>query len=170
MARQESWRAVGLRIRQLRKENRLTLRQLALGCDLSANAISLVERGEVAPSIATLCKLSRALGVSAASLFQEVCDPEVVLTRAGGSDPTLQVVESFGGLVCNPLFGVRQTALCLCGHVLFETDEQCYALTPGDSLTFNAEALHRWRNRGQENGVVVLVAPGFPEKSTSGGK
>jgi transcriptional regulator with XRE-family HTH domain len=90
MAERETWRNVGKRIRKLRKENNLTLRQLAAGCDLSPNAISLVERGEVAPTVLTLCKIAHALGVSAGSFFQEICSTEVILTRAvKGQDQSL---------------------------------------------------------------------------------
>ena len=82
MTVRESWRSVGSKIRHLRKSNGLTLKQLARGCDLSANTISLVERSEVAPNIDTLCKIATALGVSPSSLFLEVCRPKVVLQRA----------------------------------------------------------------------------------------
>ena len=81
MAVHESWRNVGNKIRYLRKSSGLTLKQLARGCDLSANTISLVERSEVAPSIETLCKIATALGVAPSSLFLEVCRPKVVLQR-----------------------------------------------------------------------------------------
>ncbi len=78
-----SWRNVGRKIHYLRKEHQLTIKQLADGCNLSPNAISLIERGEVAPTVATLCKIASALGTSAAFFFQEICPNEIVLTRAG---------------------------------------------------------------------------------------
>lgn len=178
----ETWKNVGNKIRHLRRMNQLTIRQLANGCDLSANAISLVERGEVAPSVATLCKIAHALGVSASSLFQEVCSPEVVLSRAGGAGPEAHTAHSrdelscalglagwvaapavssknakdpFGGLVD----GARQTILCLSGCVTFEVDDQSFCLEPGDQLSFNGEAFHRWHNTGASTGMAILVLP-----------
>jgi DNA-binding XRE family transcriptional regulator len=59
MPARESWRNVGHKIRYLRKADQLTIKQLAAGSGLSANAISLVERGEVAPTVETLCKVAR---------------------------------------------------------------------------------------------------------------
>lgn len=177
----ETWKNVGGKIRQLRRANQLTIRQLAKGCDLSANAISLVERGEVAPSVATLCKIARALGVSASSLFHEVCTPDVVLSRAGRASPDALIeraIDSLGGArlpdgwsssdthskrikdsACE-LPGVsRHSVLCLCGRITFEVDDQSFCLEAGDQLSFNGEAFHRWHNTGDSTGVAVLILP-----------
>jgi len=177
----ESWRNVGIRIRFLRKENGLTLKQLAVGCGLSQNAISLVERGEVAPTILTLCKIAHALGVSASSLFQEFCSSEVILTRAveGQNKPRpeiafnaltkrcIQMPTYMGkGTGCSLPGRMNQMVLCISGTIEFMVDDSCYQLTPGDSLTFSAEAYHRWRNTGDETGVAVMVLS--PQISTTG--
>jgi len=175
----ESWRNIGNRIRRLRKSNRLTIKQLAAGCDLSPNAISLVERGEVAPSVATLCKIARALGVSASSLFQEICSPEVVVQRAGAPRQDTLTNITLQSLTCSlpqkperkiTAFSdqeeefthpstTRQSLLCLCGAVIFEVDDQTYCLKPGDTITFNGSAYHRWRNSDDNTGVAVVVIP-----------
>lgn len=179
MGERESWRNVGRRIRLVRKENHLTLKQLAKGCELSANAISLVERGEVAPTVVTLCKIAHALGVSASSFFQEVCSPEVVLTRAQASENEQalpqQVLCSLSGMsapevemekdysACSRTKAL-QTVLCVCGVVEYEVDERVFRLNPGDTLSFNGQAFHRWRNPGLEAGVAVMVLNPEPGK------
>jgi transcriptional regulator with XRE-family HTH domain len=177
MTAHESWRSVGSKIRHLRKSNGLTLKQLARGCDLSANTISLVERSQVAPNIDTLCKIATALGVSPSSLFLEVCKPRVILQRADESrdetsiaDQTLQILATpphrTGCMqatrkktLSEPLTDRRHSILCLCGQVELELDGQIYALNPGDSLAFNSDAFHRWRNTGNGTGIAVLVLP-----------
>lgn len=179
MAQVETWKNVGNKIRHLRKMNQLTIRQLANGCDLSANAISLVERGEVAPSVATLCKIARALGVSASSLFQEVCSAGVIVSRAGEVVPNVGVDRFLGELSCalprsapsdHPrakdrdfyerfFEGLRQSVLCLSGCLILEVDDQTYCLEPGDQLSFNAQAFHRWHNPGATTGVAVVTLP-----------
>jgi DNA-binding NtrC family response regulator len=63
---------LGARIRSLRKERALTLRQLANKTALSVSLISQIELGKSAASVATLRKLSTALGVSLAGLFEDV--------------------------------------------------------------------------------------------------
>ena len=178
----ETWHEVGNKIRYLRKSSGLTLKQLARGCDLSANTISLVERNEVAPSIETLCKIANALGVSPSSLFLEVCKPRVVLQRADeiGIAPniagqTLQILNtSIRTSVCtlatkksvpSPTESPsnnRYSILCLCGQVELELDGQNYCLDPGDSLAFNSDAYHRWRSTGSATGIAVLIIPNNP--------
>lgn len=175
----ETWLNVGNKIRFLRKSNGLTLKQLARGCDLSANTISMVERSEVSPSIETLCKIANALGVSPSSLFLEVCRPKVVVQRAdeasGQTDiagQTLQVLATapfqsgcapLTPKACNldseTLSSRWHSILCLCGQVELELDGQNYCLNPGDSLAFNSDAYHRWRNAGESTGIAVLILP-----------
>jgi transcriptional regulator with XRE-family HTH domain len=175
----ESWRNVGNKIRYLRKSNGLTLKQLARGCDLSAHTIGLVERSEVAPNIETLCKIANALGVSPSSLFLEICKPNVVLQRvedtSGETDIAGQGFQIFATApqttgclhvkrkvptpTSDPLSMSRQSILCLCGQVELELDGQNYCLNPGDSLAFNSDAFHRWRNSGDSTGIAVLILP-----------
>jgi transcriptional regulator with XRE-family HTH domain len=175
----ETWHNVGNRIRYLRKANRLTLKQLSRGCDLSANTISLVERGEVAPSIETLCKIANALGVSPGSLFLEVCTPQVVLHRAvenaHQTDVTEQALQALA-CVSSPIAPSLQVSdfadsiqkieasdrvsiLCICGQIDLEVDGQGYCLKPGDNLTLNSNAFHRVRNPGSTTGTAILVLP-----------
>jgi len=179
MALHESWRNVGNKIRYLRKSNGLTLKQLAHGCDLSTNTISLVERSEVAPSIETLCKIATALGVSPSSLFLEVCRPRVVLQRAdeigSGIDITGQTLHILTDSLPTSSCALattktkvslpetspnkRYSILCLSGQIELELDGQNYCLNSGDSLAFNSDAFHRWRNTGAVTGIAVLIIP-----------
>ncbi len=173
----ESWHNVGMRIRYLRKTHGLTLKQLAAGCNLSTNAISLIERGEVAPTVATLCKIATALGASASSFLQEICPSEVVLMRAQDAQPSEPTPNLAGGLVEAALFKGcssdfcqatpmqtsvnRQYALCLCGKIEFEDNDcQSHLLHPGDRLFFNGNANQRWHNPTGDSAIVILVIPG----------
>lgn len=97
MTERESWRNIGRRIHELRKENQITLKQFADGCDLSANAISLVERGKVTPTVLALCKIAHALGVSPSSFFQDICPSEIILIRAKSAQ-----VETHQPFHCQP--------------------------------------------------------------------
>jgi DNA-binding NtrC family response regulator len=63
---------IGLKIRQLRKERALTLKQLANKTALSVSLISQIELGKSAASVSTLRKLATALGVSLAYVFEGV--------------------------------------------------------------------------------------------------
>jgi transcriptional regulator with XRE-family HTH domain len=179
MPARESWRNVGHKIRYLRKANQLTIRQLAAGSGLSANAISLVERGEVAPTVETLCKVASALGVPASSLLQGICPSQVILTRAGDYYAGQPAERALGALACavtpsepRPPPTIYDLAgngeadmadyshafvLCLGGKIEHEADGKCYQLEPGDSLSFNGNILHCCRNPGQDTAVAVLI-------------
>lgn len=179
MSSAESWRNVGRKVRYLRKANQLTLKQLSKGCDLSPNAISLIERGEVAPTVVTVCKIASALGVPASSFFQEVCSNEVVLTRAGDFFANRPAERALAGLACSlvtngleneevapgrgePVSKVdeldsRQSILCLSGQLTYEVNGAVYDLEPGDNLSFNGNAPHRLRNIGYETATAVVV-------------
>jgi transcriptional regulator with XRE-family HTH domain len=64
-------RALGQRIRQMRlaRAERLTQEELAERAEISVSFLSMIERGERAPHLETLCKLSSALGVTMGELF-----------------------------------------------------------------------------------------------------
>ncbi len=63
---------LGVKIRQLRKERSLTLKQLANKTALSVSLISQIELGKSAASVSTLRKLATALGVTMSYLFEGV--------------------------------------------------------------------------------------------------
>lgn len=179
MPARESWRNVGRKIRHLRKTYQLTIKQLSAGSGLSSNAISLVERGEVAPTVETLCKIASALGVSASSLLQEICPSEVVFTRARDYARHPLTDRSLGALACGIAPQVaaslskgeadqdvsadysHQYVLCLNGQIEYEADGRCYTLEPGDSLSFNSNILHCCQNPGSDTAVAVIIL--YPE-------
>lgn len=65
---------VGKRIQKLRKDRKLTLRELEKLSGVSRTTISLYERGKVKMSLEALERIARALGVSLGVLLSE--DPK----------------------------------------------------------------------------------------------
>lgn len=63
---------IGIKIRELRGKNRLTLKELAERTGLSVSLISQIERAESAASISTLNKIVTALNIKLAVLFQNI--------------------------------------------------------------------------------------------------
>jgi len=59
----------GDRVRELRKQKKLSQEALALACDLDRTYIGGVERGERNISLLNIQKIADALGVSARELF-----------------------------------------------------------------------------------------------------
>ncbi len=60
---------VGVRLRQLREARKVSMRALAQMSGLSANALSMIERGKTSPSVSTLYRLADALGVPVTDFF-----------------------------------------------------------------------------------------------------
>lgn len=92
---------VGAEVRRRRKDAGLTIQQLADAADLSRRMLTQIELGQANPSLATVDRVARSLGVDFASLTREsrpekiaVNEPGVaagVWTSAAGSSATLQV-------------------------------------------------------------------------------
>ena len=70
---------VGSRLRDLREAQNISMRTLATKSGLSANALSMIERGKTSPSVSTLYKLSDALGVSITAFFGPQTDKQQVV-------------------------------------------------------------------------------------------
>ena len=91
---------VGAQVRALRTERGLSMRGLAELCELSPNAISLIERGSTSPSVSTLHRLATALRVPITAFFEGQEERvELILSQAGkrsysGTDSVL--LESLG--------------------------------------------------------------------------
>ena len=69
MAREEL-KPFGKRLKELRKERKLTQAILAEKLDLSPNFIGMVERGERNIALDKIIKLSKALNISLAQFFE----------------------------------------------------------------------------------------------------
>jgi transcriptional regulator with XRE-family HTH domain len=167
-------------LRGLRKERTLSQRELADLADLSPNAISLIERGEISPSVATLQRLAAALGVKMSYFFESATVAQVLHFRPN-QRPVIRgaglTIEGLGarldGQQMEPFFvtlashgdmGTGQVVhaghefvCCLAGRVRYEIDGTAYGLEPSDFLLFEANLPHRWGNPGDEEARLVLV-------------
>lgn len=61
---------IGLKIRRLRQERRMTLQNLAEATGLSKPLLSQIENEQVIPPLATLLRISKALKVGLQTFFQ----------------------------------------------------------------------------------------------------
>jgi len=172
---------VGMRLRELREERNVSMRALARASGLSANALSMIERGLTSPSISTLNKLANALGVPITAIFRhEPQRSQVLFCKA---QERVQVPLAGGALeyLGRNLFTGRMEActltlkagdssgshhlihsgceflFCLAGQLECEVDGQFYCLEPGDSLMFTAQLFHRFYNPGPTPAGALLV-------------
>ena len=80
---------------EMRKQKNLSQRRLAIAADINNATISRIEKGEVSPDAETLTKLAKALGISAAELFQisgYLPEPKEIPEKKGVLIPVLGMV------------------------------------------------------------------------------
>lgn len=162
--------AIGAEVRTLRTKLGLKSADLAAAAGISGSLMSKIENGQVSPSLATLQALAAALNVPIGALFATVEEPRdcsyvragegVVIERRGtkaGHQYRLLGHSLAGDLVVEPyLITLSQEAVpytafqhagielihMLTGRVAYRHADRAYELAPGDTLMFDATAVH----------------------------
>lgn len=183
---------VGKRLAELRQERNLSMRALARASGLSANALSMIERGRTSPSVSTLHRLAEAMQVPVTAFFRREAERQkVVFCKAAerthlpfarglweglGGEHFIGRVEPFmltleAGGTSGPhgmLHSGHEFVLCLRGQLEYRLEGQRYLLQQGDSLLFAAQMRHTWRNPGGMVTNALLVLSNFEENESPG--
>jgi transcriptional regulator with XRE-family HTH domain len=178
---------VGERLRELREARNISMRALASRSGLSANALSMIERGKASPSVSTLYKLSEALGVSITAFFSSDSQRKQVVFLKGSERArvsfTRGIFEGLGGeqfvgrvepfmltLENSANSGPRtmshtghEFVFCLRGELEYHVERQVFLLEPGDSLLFAAHLKHKWKNPGRNVATAIIIISGFED-------
>lgn len=176
----ENMLSVGARLRTLRQERELSQRRLAEQAGVSPNAISLIERNEISPSVATLQHLAGALSVKMSYFFDGAGESNVIYARAGKRPTIVSNGVAVEGIAArlhdqhiDPFYltlaphadaGAPQVVhtgqefvYCLRGCVEYTVDGTMFVLNVGDFLLFEATLPHYWRNPTELNAELLLV-------------
>jgi transcriptional regulator with XRE-family HTH domain len=175
----------GQRIRRLRTDRRLSLREASRRAGISVSFLSAIERGAARASVATLQRLTGAYGVTVMDLFEPAQGvgrqirpgqrPVLDLDGAGvrieqlsvGSEtlePQLFVLAADSSSEGRYAHAGEEFVFVLDGEVTFWVGEnERYRLDAGDSLTFPSTIPHRWRNRadGETRLLWINTPPTF---------
>lgn len=178
---------VGNRLRQLREARRVSMRTLATMSGLSANALSMIERGKTSPSVSTLYRIADALTVPVTDFFgPDGARKKVVFLKAdertrlpflrglweglGGEQFTAKVMPFMltleSGASSGPnniLHTGHEFVFCLRGLLEYQVESQLYSLETGDSLLFAAQLKHRWRNPGGMVTSALIIISDYAE-------
>lgn len=173
--------SLGTRLRQLRKERDLSQRNLADRAGVSANAISLIERDEISPSVATLQRLAVALSVKISYFFESDDIQANIIHIKASERPSLYskgvniagIGQRLVGQEIEPFFVTlapeaesgrgpvihsgHEFVCCLQGTVEYEVDGHTYLLKAEDCLLFEAELPHHWRNPTAKEVKLLLI-------------
>jgi transcriptional regulator with XRE-family HTH domain len=170
---------VGKQIRHLREQRKLSQAALAETSGISRNTLSLIERGQTSPTVATLKSLAEALSVDINAFFLPYEESSIVFTK-GNQRPNLQldhgVLNDLGLGLLEPLVtplllqldpGARSGpalshdgqdfVFCLEGEILYSINDRGYVLEAGDSLFFDGHLPHRFSNIGSGSASLLII-------------
>jgi transcriptional regulator with XRE-family HTH domain len=170
-------------LRRHRKRRDLSIEQLATLSGVSRSMISKIERCEAVPSTTILSKLAEALGVTFSRLMSAPVEPEILVIPAA-RQPVLRDEESGYVRRClSPVLpgrgvdwvlntlpagsatgeftahrhGVEEYIYVLSGRLGVRIGDKSVTLEAGDSLYFEADALHAFANIGRSPCEYFLI-------------
>jgi transcriptional regulator with XRE-family HTH domain len=180
---------IGPRVRALREAMGLSLRDLSARTKVSPPMLSQVERGETSPTLAVAARIASGLELTLSQLLRldeashlaivragegrsrvneghrtEELTPSLPGQRADVSRHELAPAASTGGHSDPPIHepGSRETAIVLDGQLTLEVDGERLVLAAGDSVTFDADLPHGFRNDGTAPArFLAVVAAGL---------
>lgn len=168
----------GQRLRYLRKQQGMTLQDVADKSGLSPSLISLVERRKTIPSILSLYNLARALEVEIGYFFTP---PDTGQIFHSGKNPKYLEIDSLIKYIplAAPHPGQQMDAYIfeippgpslpqeghrgecfyhqLSGSLIFTVEDELFTMVPGDSLHFTSEHGFTLQNRSEELARVLWV-------------
>ncbi len=178
---------LGASIRRARMRRHLTLQQVADLSGLSLSFISQVERDLVSPSVTSLQKISRALGIQIGGFFESApkngrviraherprliypnrVEEEYLLTPADSRH--LQVLfyrlkpGASSGESAYSHDSDEECGIVLKGQLEVSVAGETYTLQAGDAITFDSHAPHTWLNPGPDDceALWVITPPGY---------
>jgi len=180
---------IGARLRELRKNAGLSLRDLAAKAEMSASFLSLVERGESSLSLTSLFGIARALGIDPADLVAGGAAPDQPRAEYGvwrnaerGDHPTVVgqreyytftaeiadaraepiFVRVHPTTVATPTLGHdgEEVAIVLSGTLTFQIRNDFVDVSAGDAIHFSSRIPHTIMNRTEQVAEAIWLTVG----------
>jgi transcriptional regulator with XRE-family HTH domain len=164
--------AIGREVHAFRKQQNITVAELATSTNLSIGMLSKIENGNTSPSLSTLQTISNALSVPLTAFFRQYEEQRAAVhtkagkgmeieragTRAGHQYNLLgHIGSNSSGVIVEPYLITLddesdtfqtfqhsgiETIFMLEGEVDYLHGNKIYPLKPGDTLFFDADAPH----------------------------
>ena len=177
LARDGSARALGARLRQLRRQRGESLASVAQQIGISAGFLSAVERSQMSASVGTLRKLAHYYQRNILDFYDTAeAHPRVVHPRQRkvleAGDGVRMELLAWGNTVMEPhLFRIAPGAgsgesyshvgeeflFVLKGELEIRVLDEKYRLRRGDSFHFESAVRHQWINPGKSEAWVLWV-------------
>ena len=169
--------AIGIRLRQLRTQRKLSLSDVARSVGISGGFLSALERSHMTASVGTLRKLARFYKTNILDFFDPAESNSRLVRPAGrkvleAGDGVRMELLAWGNTVMEPhLFRIAPQAesgesythegeeflYVLRGELQIALHDEQYRLKRGDSFYFESATPHRWSNPGQSETWVLWV-------------
>ncbi len=186
---------VGRKLKKLRGELGLSLRQLSEKAAVSPSTIQKIENNQISPTLATILRIAKGLGKEIQFFLDRNHEPmDVVLSPKKGrrliNPPDLSFTmellteglsdQQFSALILTvPPGGKRGSHVrhqgeviqhCLTGEVEFTIRGKKYPLRKGDTLHFKSELRHSWVNASKRVGKLLMVCspPLYVSRNSNG--
>ncbi|TXN34205.1 helix-turn-helix domain-containing protein [Methylobacterium sp. WL30] len=174
---------LGIRIRFMRGQRKMTLDGLAEATGLTKSYLSKVERQQAVPSITTVLKVSQAFGVSVGDLLGETIKQDAIclvrngegtpFLKEGGGDFNYRAIASSRTQKAMQPFVIRppkefqspasfthageEYLFVLSGQIEIEFKDRVVRMDVGDSVYFDSMIPHRVRSLGQSVAEALVV-------------
>lgn len=174
---------LGLRLRELRLQQSLSIRTLAARTGFSPSFISQLEGDTVSPSISSLERITNELGVSLGQLFSSMeSDPRVVIhvgernthhsawsrctveslndVSTGRRLSAILVTFELEGMSGNKPAPIRREtfAMVASGQLMLDLDDTTLSLSAGDTVYLHEGSVFRWYNQSAAEATLILVS------------
>ena len=177
---------LGQRLRALRHQHNLTLRQVADATGLSTALLSQIENGRTDPSVTTLRKLAQVFEADMATLFRDPDAPAVHVSRPGerfrmaapaglityervtpgrGDFEVLRAELAPGDVSSEHAWGHDSTecVYVLDGEIDVTVGAETHRIAAGEAVTFDSRQPHRYANVSDAPAAFLLtVSPPTP--------
>ena len=179
---------VGANLRRLRTRRGLSLERFAECSGVSRAMISQIELGQSSPTINILWRIAHALDLPFSAFLRTTPNESAVVVRAAQATPLRNAEGTFSS---RPLFpaseagrvelyelrlapraaehaephslGTTENLTISSGHLTIEIGGVAHHLEAGDSIVFEADQPHTYRNPGDHEAVMYLVMTYAPE-------
>jgi transcriptional regulator with XRE-family HTH domain len=179
---------VGKRLKEVRKQKEMTLKQVAQSSGMSPTHISEIERGKTSPTVGALRKIASALGKDTAYFVEDEPLPRVsvvkkedrqtvllgnehdafVTARAltsgipAGRVKLVLVDESEGGTLSGHSHEGEEALVMLSGQARVTVDDNEFVVESGDCLHYSAKCEHKavFTGKGKNKALWIRVRPG----------
>jgi transcriptional regulator with XRE-family HTH domain len=173
---------VGGNLRRLRTKRGLSLERLSQLSGVSRAMLGQIELGQSAPTINVLWKIARALEVTFSALISTRTQSGALILRSNDSKVLTSKDRSFSSRALFPFDeprrvefyelrltpggvetadphapGTSENLVVTAGAVEIDVGGDTHRLETGDSILFEADAPHAYRNAGRGEAVMYLV-------------